>query len=261
VYCKARYYVSKYKHMINLRKFTVLRPALLAAQRLLRRFGFELTYTRVRGIADAELYSPFFGPWRSEVWRTRLRAGDPRSVVPLEAKYLLHTLADDAMRRCHGELAECGVYKGGTAFILAELARGGGRKLFLFDTFGGMPETDPDKDLHRKGDFSDTSLGSVKDYLSGYSNIDFFPGFIPETLTAVADRSFCFVHIDLDIYSAILSATSFFYSRIPAGGVLLYDDYGYASCPGARAAVDGFFANKPEVPQVLQTGQCVVRKL
>src|SRR5260370_41640074 len=201
--------------MINLRKLTGLRACLVGVQHLVRKLGFELTYTRVKGIPDAEMYSPFFAPWNNEIWRNRLRSTDPRSLIPLEAKYLLHTLADDAVRRCAGELAECGVYKGGTAYILADLARAAGRRLSLFDTFGGMPETDPDKDLHRKGDFSDTSLHSVKAYLSGYSNIDFFPGFIPKTLEAVADRSFCFVHIDLDIHSAILTATSFFYDRIP----------------------------------------------
>ena len=31
-----------------------------------------------------------------------------------------------------------------------------------------------------------------------------------------------------------------------------------AWCPGARAAVDEFFAGKPEVPLVLRTGQAVV---
>jgi len=44
------------------------------------------------------------------------------------------------------------------------------------------------------------------------------------------------------------------------GGVLLFDDYGYASCPGARAAVDEFFADKPEVPVAIATGQCSVQK-
>lgn len=247
--------------MVNLRKFTVLRPALLAFQRLSRRFGFEVTYTRVTGIADAELYAPFFGPWLSQSWRTRLHAGDPRSLVPLEAKYVLHTLADDSVRRCPGQLAECGVYKGGTARILAALAGGAGRKLYLFDTFSGMPETDSARDLHQKGDFDDTSLDGVKHYLSSYDNVEYFPGLIPETLAPVSERSFCFVHIDLDIYHSILSATSFFYDRMAPGGVLLYDDYGYPSCPGARAAVDEFFGNKSEVPQVLRTGQCVVRKL
>ena len=42
---------------------------------------------------------------------------------------------------------------------------------------------------------------------------------------------------------------------------LVFDDYGFPSCPGARAAVDDFFRSKPEVPLVLPTGQAVIIKL
>ena len=44
-------------------------------------------------------------------------------------------------------------------------------------------------------------------------------------------------------------------------GFLVFDDYGFPSCAGARRAVDEFFANKPEVPLCLPTGQCLVVKL
>jgi O-methyltransferase len=68
------------------------------------------------------------------------------------------------------------------------------------------------------------------------------------------------VHVDLDIFASITDALTFFYPRMAAGGIIVFDDYGFPSCPGARAAVDEFFSQKPEVPFALQTGQCVVRK-
>ena len=37
------------------------------------------------------------------------------------------------------------------------------------------------------------------------------------------------------------------------GAVIVYDDYGFPTCPGARKAVDDFFADKPEMPLVLTT--------
>ena len=39
---------------------------------------------------------------------------------------------------------------------------------------------------------------------------------------------------------------------------MIFDDYGFPTCPGARQAVDEFFADKREVPFVLPTGQAVV---
>jgi O-methyltransferase len=43
-----------------------------------------------------------------------------------------------------------------------------------------------------------------------------------------------------------------------SGGFIIFDDYGMPSCPGARAAVDQFFADKPEKPLALHTGQALV---
>jgi O-methyltransferase len=41
---------------------------------------------------------------------------------------------------------------------------------------------------------------------------------------------------------------------------MVFDDYGFASCPGARQAVDNFFADTPFVPLVLSTGQAIIFK-
>ena len=39
---------------------------------------------------------------------------------------------------------------------------------------------------------------------------------------------------------------------------MVFDDYGFPTCPGAKAAVDEFFHGRKEVPLVLPTGQAVV---
>lgn len=64
----------------------------------------------------------------------------------------------------NGELWEVGSYKGGTALffrMLSEKYLGTPKIIRLFDTFDGMPETS-DRDIHNKGDFSNTSLDFVK---------------------------------------------------------------------------------------------------
>lgn len=241
---------------MDLRRLPFLRPGLLAAQRVAHGLGFQLVYERVSDIPDAELYGPMFQPWRSAIWRARLNIGDTRSLLTPEARYYFYSLASDAKARSSGSVAECGVYRGGTAKILSDLFPE--RELLLFDTYQGMPETDATKDLHRKGDFIDTSLESVKAYVGLRDNVTFAPGLIPDTLAPYADRTFSFVHVDLDIYAAIRAACEFFYPRLAPAGIMLFDDYGFASCPGARMAVDEFFAGKPVTPMVLSTGQCFV---
>jgi O-methyltransferase len=159
---------------------------------------------------------------------------------------------------------ECGVYRGGTAAMLAHLLHDGdrtGRRLHLFDTFQGMPKTKADVDYHREGDFADTSLEAVSALMPPDSPTVFHRGFIPETFTGLENLSLSLTHCDVDIYQSVLDCTIFAYPRTVPGGFILYDDYGVLTCTGARQAVDEFYADKPEKPLVLSNGQALVIKL
>jgi O-methyltransferase len=206
-------------------------------------------------------YSPWFrGPFQ-KIYR-KIRS---RSLVSEDRGYIIDRLCLHCLH-LKGDFAECGVYRGGSAFLIASAIKqhtGKGRNLHLFDTFSGMPDTAVKaRDGHVKGDIGDTSLEEVSEYLKGFSFIKFHPGFIPDTLKEVASKQFCFVHIDVDIYQSTLDCYRFFYDRVVPGGILLCDDYGFPTYKkAARAAVDHFFSNKPEAPIVLPTGQCLVIKL
>jgi O-methyltransferase len=112
-------------------------------------------------------------------------------------------------------------------------------------------------DIHRKGDFSDTNLETVRGVVGNPERVEFHPGWIPDTFREMSDAQVAFVHVDVDIYRSILDCCEFIYPRLNAGGVMVFDDYGFPTCPGARKAVDEFFANKPETPIVLDTGQAI----
>lgn len=160
-----------------------------------------------------------------------------------------------------GELWECGVFKGGTA-LLTRILRDDfaqPKTIRLFDSFIGMPTTDDLKDVHKKGDFSDTSLDSVRS-LVGTSGVEYHEGFIPQAFEGLNVHRIAFAHVDLDLHDAILESCKFIYPRLNKGGVIVFDDYGFPSCPGARIAVDEFFSDKSEFPIVLASGQCLVIK-
>ena len=165
-----------------------------------------------------------------------------------------------------GDFAECGVYKAGTAFLIAHTLNGHSiedKQLHLFDTFAGMSSiANQDESSHREGDFADVSLEAISNYLEMFPFVVCRPGFIPETFEAVEDRQFAFCHIDVDIYGATKDCCSCFYDRLVSGAVMIFDDYGF---PGyrlsAKRAVDEFFAQKVERPISLRTGQCIVIKL
>jgi O-methyltransferase len=215
---------------------------------------------------------------RSGLQLERIPAGAPITLAPwdddpafgrLFGQLIGYTLVDKV--RCFmlyqcaknsagiaGDIAEIGVFRGGTARLLAKTSAPAGKTVHLFDTFAGMPSVDASADLHQAGDFANTSLDAVQAYLRDCSNVRLYQGIFPATAQPIEQHSFALVHIDVDIYTSVLSCCAFFYPRMEHAGMMLFDDYGFLSCPGAKKAVDEFFAGKPEVPIYLPTGQCLV---
>ena len=133
-----------------------------------------------------------------------------------------------------GCFVEVGVYKGGTAWHLAELARKQKRELHLFDTFTGIPERIHD-DSHKVGDFADTSFEMVREAIpDAIYHVGIFPNTLPFHMPAIA-----FAHIDCDQYMSTHAAIA----RLPlmVGGIMLFDDY---DCTvGATRAVKEAFGD------------------
>ena len=134
------------------------------------------------------------------------------------------------------------------------------KRLYLFDTFEGMPVTDADKDWHKKGDFADTSLEAVTSYIGHGDLCVVRKGLIPATFTGLESAQIAFAHIDVDIYKSIIDCLQFIWPRLTFGGFIVFDDYGFPTCPGARSAVDEFFLQEACIPLCLPTGQALVFK-
>ncbi|MBI4577131.1 MAG: class I SAM-dependent methyltransferase [Planctomycetes bacterium] len=238
-----------------------------AIRRLLRRFGIDLHRTVPGGsYVHCPPYSyATYAPWFEPEFQSLYAEIRGHTVVSEDRAYALRQRA----RHCAhlpGDFAECGVYKGGTAWLIAHTLRDSGvdgKRLFLFDTFRGMPEdADRARDYHAAGDLGDVDLAEVQRYLSIFGGVEFRPGPIPETFGGLDSSRFAFVHVDVDIYPASRDCCRWFYDRLVAGGVLVFDDYGFAAYRRAqRQAVDEFFADKRESPMVMRTGQCLVVKL
>ncbi len=91
--------------------------------------------------------------------------------------------------------------------------------------------------------------------------IQYHPGWIPESLSSVPDRTYKFVHVDLDLYEPIKGAVEYFYPRMVKGGIIVIDEYAIPRWPGARKAVDEFCqVNHLMTPVPLTTGNGVMIK-
>lgn len=214
-------------------------------------------------IPDRQFYDGVFSPWLGYgAFGALFEEIRKFTLVSPARAWMLYSLARQLLS-VPGNFYEAGVFRGGTALLLRKILEKNpaGKQLRLFDTFDGMPETNAQKDIHRAGDFSGTSLAGVQLLVGTPDFITYHPGIIPASFTGLEADTIAFAHIDLDIYQGILDSCAFIYPRLSRGGVIVFDDYGFMSCPGAREAVDQFFADKPEVPLVLPTGQAIVFKL
>jgi O-methyltransferase len=236
-------------------------------RRLLARLGYYRLRTWMANygtpVADGHLYQPLFSPWEGEAaFEPLFRLIQPHTLVSRDRCYLLWKTLRQAMH-LPGVFLECGVFRGGTALLAAETMRacGDARPLHLFDSFEGMPATTPGIDRFEKGDFHATSADQVKLLLKPYPFAQVHVGFIPDTFAGLPIDRVAWAHVDVDIYRSVHDSIDYVYPRLVPGGFLIFDDYGFPSCSGARRAVDEAFADRPEVPLCLPTGQCLVIKL
>jgi O-methyltransferase len=159
-----------------------------------------------------------------------------------------------------GDLAECGVFEGAGAYQLCRFAREHGRKVHLFDSFQGLSAPkENDGMFWTEGDLS-VPEEKVRANLKEFDCFQIFSGWIPDAFEKVADRRYAFVHIDVDLEQPTFDSIAFFYPRMSTGGIMLLDDHGYDTCPGARKAALDFMADKPEPVIDLSTGQGLIIK-
>ena len=147
--------------------------------------------------------------------------------------------------------------------MILATAKAPGDVLHLFDTFEGMPETDSSKDgRFVSGMFDTTSLESVKARMAPWPNVEFHPGYFPDSAKDVdPNAKFKLTNIDVDIYSSTLSCLQYFYPRTVPGGCLLLHDYNDSGVPGVKTAVEEFMKDKPELVIELWESQALIVKL
>lgn len=180
----------------------------------------------------------------------------------LERKYTVYQLLR-SLQWLEGDIAECGTYNGSTAYFMALASEESDacRNIYLYDSFEGLSQpAAEDGSYWRAGDLACAEDVARKN-LAIFRNVHFLRGWIPTRFNEAAGCSFCFVHIDVDLYQPTRESIEFFFPRLQPGGMLVCDDYGFESCPGARRAMDEFFNNKRERIIHLPTGQGLVLKL
>ena len=259
----------------------MMQPMKSACKSLLLRLGYEVRavsqpavqdvdFLAAATVKESQYYSqwssrcPLFSPWLGHPEFQEIYEGaSPYTLVSPDRCYILVSLARYASHLA-GDFAECGVYRGGTALLLARvLTKAASKRLYLFDSFKGLPRMDRERDpWFSEGQYCSESVEAVEALLADFRNmVDIRAGWIPETFQGLETGRYAFVHSDVDLYQSTLDCCKYFYPRLSSGGVLLFDEYAFAPSRGEKDAVDEFFYDKPESPMTLPTGQAFVLKV
>jgi hypothetical protein len=171
-----------------------------------------------------------------------------------------------------GDIAEFGVFRGLGLFTWANLLESyciGDRTKVVwgFDNwrgFTGFSEQDSGQLSHAGrtvGGFNPAAFhDEVLDAIAIFDSDRFIPfkpriklinGNIEETVERFMHDNpgvrFSLVHLDCDLYAPTRAVLQSLWSRIPRGGVVIFDEYAITDWPGETAAVDEFLADKPDV--------------
>lgn len=181
-------------------------------------------------------------------------------LLTINEAYQIH-MAVKKTQKIKGDLAEVGVYKGGSAKIISSVKKH--KKLYLFDTFEGLPEV---KEIDKKGGYYKKQYYGpykfVKESFEEIPGVYIYKGLFPKTAGPIKNKKFSFVNLDVDIYKSTWDCLKFFYPRMQRGGVIMSHDYvaSDGSITGVKKAFDEFFKNKLEPIIELSGSQCIIVK-
>jgi hypothetical protein len=192
--------------------------------------------------------------------REIIRAVKPRTMTASEKLFALILATRYVVdHQIPGSIVECGVWRGGSMQAVAKtlLSRGSTeRDLHLFDTYEGMPPpTEHDRRYDGKAAlellesrprtgnvWAVASLEDVQEGMAetGYpaERVHFHRGLVEETVPDHAPEQIAILRLDTDWYESTQHELEHLYHRVPSGGVVIFDDYGFWE--GARRAIDEF---------------------
>jgi len=142
-----------------------------------------------------------------------------------------------------GDIVECGTYRGGSAAVLGTTLPAE-KHLWLYDSFQGMPQDCP-KDGPDAGQYVGKGVAAEEDVMKLLSAVNvpqkqftIRKGWFSDTFQQPLPEKVAFLHCDADWYEAVLLVLETFYPRIPEGGCIVMDDFGYWE--GCREAFYAF---------------------
>ena len=180
---------------------------------------------------------------------------------PTEAETMVGLFRLDSLQACvvnaleaqtQGDLVEAGVWRGGASIMMRAILKAfgdGHRRVWLADSFQGLPHPDPlrypsdcgDRH-HQMSEYLGVTVEQVKSNFRRYELLDdqvsFLPGWFRDSLPDAPIQQIAVLRLDCDMYESTTQVLENLYRKVSDGGFVVVDDYGGLS--NCRKAVDDF---------------------
>lgn len=233
-----------------------------------RRWKFDterVGYSYARVLPNAS-----FAPWVSDSKFNSIYSRiKPYTLVDVYRCYEIWQLIKECIKtNPTGAYLEVGVWRGGTGAIIAERLKEAKLNvpLYLADTFAGVAKASHHDSAFTGGEYSNTSKELVEKMIHetvGYQHATCLQGIFPEeTAHLIHDNiQFQFCHVDVDVYLSAKGVVDWIWNRMPSGGIILYDDYGFFGCDGITKFVEEERLKKDRLVIHNLNGHAIVIKL
>jgi len=175
----------------------------------------------ISGMKHEDFSDPDFERIASSCLVKSYANGYPNSLIHIyqSIKYL----ADSGIS---GDVAEFGIFKGGTVVFIAKTLRhfGFASKIYGFDIFDGFPSRKSLFDMYSNPKCEFKDFAAVEQYCAT-NGVDVVKGDICETYQALADVDLMLTFFDTDNYSPTRAALDMCFERTLKGGVIAFDHF------------------------------------
>ena len=166
-----------------------------------------------------------------------------------------------------GDFVELGCYEGDTSLLLAELLRetGSGKKLWLHDSFEGLPAKTAEDESAAGENFQEGVLAVSKREVklrflrAGLPVPIIKKAWFADLTAADLPETIALAFLDGDLYQSIKESLLLVEDRMTTGGVIVVHDYNNPELPGVTKAVDEWISKNPH--QLAQKDSLAIIKL
>ena len=167
-------------------------------------------------------------------------------------------------KNIEGHIVEAGIFKGGSSAKLSILAKILNRKLYLFDSFEGLPENSENHDTSLlghsitdwfKGGSFKGKLDEVKNNIEAYGESEvcnyveeYFEDSMPKFTEKIA-----FAYLDVDLASSTRTCLKYLYPLLSKGGIIISQDGDFPLVVNVFND-DNFWQNEVGIPKPIIEG-------